>query len=75
MVRRNINVASRPPFKGDEKRLESPGFEPFDVGAITDERPPAAVGGVVMFKPTSWRGKLGEPRNPQQKQLKSSGSS
>jgi hypothetical protein len=67
MVRRNINVASRPPFKGNEERLEPSGFEPFDVGAITDERPPTAVEGVVMFKPTSGRGKLGGPRNPHQK--------
>jgi hypothetical protein len=42
-------------------------FEPFDVGAITNERPPTAVGGVVMFKPTSSRDKLGKPRNPHQK--------
>ena len=67
MVRRNINVASRPPFKGNEERLEPSGFEPFDVGAITDERPPTAVEGVVMFTPTSGRGKLGGPRNPHQK--------
>jgi hypothetical protein len=37
MVRRIINVASRPPLKGDEKRLEPSEFERFDVGAITDE--------------------------------------